>query len=63
MLRSNHPDAGVPGAVCLPGVDLVRHHDTLGRVLDHAPQRVLHPLSVKAVLVLGRRLLALTGFA
>lgn len=39
MLRSNadHPDA-VVGVVRLPGVDLVRHHDTLRRVLDHAPQ-------------------------
>lgn len=45
----------------VPGVDLVRHHDMLWRVLDHAPQRVLHP-SVEAALVLRRCFLALTGF-
>lgn len=50
------------GVVRVPGVDLVFHHDMLGRVLDHAPQRVLHPV-VEAVLVLCRRLLALAGFA
>lgn len=37
--------------VDLPGVNLVRHHDMLWCVLDHAPQRVLHP-SVEVVLVL-----------
>lgn len=48
--------------VCVPGVDLVRHHDMVRRVLDHAPQRVLYT-SVKAVLVLCLWLLGLTGFA
>lgn len=46
----------------LPGVDLVRHHYMLGCVLDHGPQRVLHP-TVEVVLVLSWCLLALAGFA
>lgn len=48
--------------VRLPGMDLVRHHDPVWRVLDHVPQRVLH-LRVKVVLVLCRRVLALSSFA
>lgn len=48
--------------LCLPGMDLVCHHDPIWRVLDHAPQRVLHP-RVKVVLVFCRCVLALPGFA
>ncbi len=53
---------GKSGVVRVPGVHLVCHHDMLRRVLDHAPQRVLHP-GVEAVLVLCLRLQALAGFA
>lgn len=48
--------------LCPPGMDLVRHHDPIWRVLGNAPQRVLHPC-VKVVLVLCRCVLALPGFA
>lgn len=47
--------------VALPGVHLVCHHDMIGRLLDHAPQRALH-LTLKVMLVLCGCFLALTGF-
>lgn len=43
----------------LPGADLIGHHDGFWRLLDHAPQRVVH------VLLEGRTLplLGLSGLA
>lgn len=48
--------------LCLPGMDLVRHHDPVWRVLDHVPQRVLH-LRVEVALVFCRRVQGLPSFA
>lgn len=48
--------------VLVPGVDLVCHHDTLGGVLDHAPQGVFR-LILEGVFVLCQGLLTLTSFA